>query len=74
MLSHRERSRRISNEHARAEAHVNDGRGSLGQAVRGAAKAAHSLTCGVPDREGNEVKYLREATELIETKVKSDVE
>ena len=26
----------------------------------------HSLTCGVPDRESNESKYLREATELIE--------
>ena len=27
----------------------------------------HSLTCGVPDRESNEIKNLREATELIET-------
>ena len=66
VLSNRERTRRISNEHARAEAHVNDGLGSLGQAVRAAAKATHSLTCGVPDRESNEVKYLREATEIIE--------
>ena len=56
MLSHRERTRRSSNEHAGAEAHVNDGLGSLGQAVRAAAKATHSLTCGVPDRESNEVK------------------
>ena len=31
-----------------------------------AARATHSLTCGVPDRESNETKYLREATELIE--------
>ena len=66
LSTHRERTRRISNEHARAEAHVNDGVGSLGQAVRASAKATHSLTCGVPDREGNEVTYLREATELIE--------
>ena len=36
------------------------------RAVQAAAKATHSLTCGVPDRESNEVKYLREATELIE--------
>ena len=61
VLSHRERTRRISNEHARAEAHVNDGLGSLGQAVRAAAKATHSLTCDVPDRESNEFKYLRMA-------------
>ena len=57
---------RISNEHARVEGHVNDGIGSLGRAVQTAAKATHSLTCGVPDRESDEVKYLREATELIE--------
>ena len=31
-----------------------------------AAKATHSLTCGVPDRESNETKCLMEATELIE--------
>ena len=66
VFSYRERTRRISNEHARAEALVNDGLGSLGQAVRAAAQATHSLTCGVPDRESNEIKYLREATELIE--------
>ena len=63
---HRERTRRITNEHARAEGHVNDGIGSLGKALQAAARATHSLTCGVPDRERNEVKYLREATELIE--------
>ena len=57
---------RITNEHARAEGHVNDGIGSLGKALQVAAKATHSLTCGVPDRESNETKYLREATELIE--------
>ena len=34
--------------------------------LQAAARATHSLTCGVPDRESNEVKYLREATELIE--------
>ena len=66
VATHMERTRRITNEHARAEGHVNDGIGSLGQAVQAAAKATHSLTCGVPDRESNEVKYLREATELIE--------
>ena len=54
------------NEHARAEGHANDGIGSLGKALQAAARATHSLTCGVPDRESDEVKYLREATELIE--------
>ena len=61
--SHGERTRRISNEQ---EAHVNDGLGSLGQAERAAAKATHCLTCGVPSRESDEVRYLREATELTE--------
>ena len=63
---HRERTKRITNEHARAEGHVNDGIGSLEKALQAAARATHSLTCGVPDRESNETKYLRETTELIE--------
>ena len=63
---HRERTRRITNEHARAEGHVNDGIGSWVKPCKPLARATHSLTCGVPDRESNEVKYLREATELIE--------
>ena len=66
VAAHRERTRRITNVHARAEGHVNDGIGSLGKAPQAAAKATHSLTCGVPDRESNETKYLREATELIQ--------
>ena len=44
----------------------NDGIGTLGRALQAAAKATHSLTCGVQDRESNEIKFLREATELIE--------
>ena len=35
----------------RLEGHVNDGIGSLGKALQAAARATHSLTCGVPDRE-----------------------
>ena len=34
--------------------------------MRAAVQATHSLTCGLPDRESNEIKYLREATEVIE--------
>ena len=56
----------LTNERARAEGHVNDGIGSLGRALQAAAKAMHSLTCRVPDRETDETKYLRKATELIE--------
>ena len=66
MLSQWERTGRFSNEHARMEGLVNDALGSLGQAVRAAVQATHFLTCGVPDRESNEIKYLREATEVIE--------
>ena len=39
-----------------AEGHVNEGIGSLGKALQAAARASHSLTCGVPDRESNETK------------------
>ena len=56
---HSERTRRITNEHARAEGHVNDGIGSLGKALQAAAQATHSLTCGVPDRENNETSSSR---------------
>ena len=63
---HRERTGHITNEHARAEGHVNDAIGFLGKALQAAARATHSLTCGVRDRESNETKYLREPTELIE--------
>ena len=48
------------------EAQVNDSLGSLGRAVGAAAQATHSLTCGVPERECNETKYLREAIEISE--------
>ena len=68
VAAHRERTRRITNENARTEAYVNDGIGSLGNALQAAATATHSLTCGVPDRESNETKYLREATKLIEAR------
>ena len=64
MISHRERTKRMTNEHARAEALVNNSLGKLGHCVRDPAAATLSLTCGVP---GNEIKYLREATDLIET-------
>ena len=39
---HRERTRRVTNEHARAEDHVNDGRGSLGKALQAAGCAGQA--------------------------------
>ena len=63
--SHRERCRRLTNEHTRSEAAVNHSLGCLGWFVKETAAATRSLIFGVPDRESNEVKYLREATELI---------
>ena len=48
--SHRESCSRITNGHTRSEA----------------GAATHSPTCGVPDRESNEIRYLKQATELIE--------
>ena len=43
VAAHRERTRRITNEHARAEGHVNDGIGSLDQALQAAARATHTV-------------------------------
>ena len=63
LFSHSERTRKISKEHAGVEAHVNDGIGSLGQAVRAAAKATYFLTCGVPDRESLESGSVIEPNE-----------
>ena len=59
--SHRARCRRATNEHTRSEAAVNHSLGCLGWFVNETAAATHSVTCGMPDRESNEVKYFREA-------------
>ena len=37
-----------------------------GQLVKDTAGATHALSCGVPDRECNEEKYLQEALDMIE--------
>ena len=60
--SHRERRRRATKEHTRSEAAVNHSLGCMGWFVKETAAATHSLTCGVPDRESNEIKYLKDAT------------
>ena len=40
--------------------------GFLGWCVKETDAAIHSLTCGVPDRQSNEIRYLKQATELME--------
>ena len=42
LISHRERTRRFTNEHVRAEALVNNSLGALEHAVKDAAAATHS--------------------------------
>ena len=66
VVSHKERTKRLTNEHTRAEAAVSHSLGNLCCCVKEAAAATHSLTCGERDRESNEVLYLKQATELIE--------
>ena len=69
--SHRERCKIITNEHTRSEAAVNHslgflGLGLMGWCVKETAAATHSLTCGVPDRESTQMRYLKQAIKLIE--------
>ena len=56
LSTHQERARRNINEHARAEGHVNEGMALWLGAVQAAAKATLCLTCGVSDRESDEIK------------------
>ena len=44
VISHKERTKRITNEHAKADALVNDSLGTLVHSVRDAASATRSLT------------------------------
>ena len=60
----------MTNEHTRLEGAVNHSLGFLGWCVKETAAATHLLTCGVPDRESNETRCLKEATELIEERQK----
>ena len=54
-------------DHAMAEEEevLSDSLGCLGTLIKDTAGATHALTCGVPDRESNETKYLKEALEMI---------
>ena len=63
---HRDYIRRATSDHVKAEEVLNNSVGCLRTHVRETANATHALACGVPDRESNETKYLREDTETIE--------
>ena len=45
---------------------ANDDLVYLGLLVKDTASATHALSCGVPDTDSNETKYLGEALEMIE--------
>ena len=48
------------------EGELHESLGKLGQLVQDTAKATRALSCGVPDRECNQAKYLQEALDMIE--------
>ena len=50
----------------KAEEVLSNGVACLGTLVKDTAGATHALTCGVLDRESNETRYLRGATDMIE--------
>ena len=40
--------------------------GKSGPTHQGHCRATHALSCGVPDRESKEARYLQEALDMIE--------
>ena len=64
-ILHRDSLRRATRDHAKAEEVLNNSLGCLGTLVKDTAGATHTLACGVPDRESNETKYLKDALEVI---------
>ena len=61
----RYRCRRATKEFETAEEDLNDSLGRLGQLLKDTAGATHALSCGVPDRESKEARYLQEALDII---------
>ena len=64
--AHWDRCRRATEEFVTAEEDLHDCLGRVGQLVTDSAGATHALSCGVPDRDSNEVCYLQEALDMIE--------
>ena len=64
--AHRDRCQRATKEFETVEKDLNDSLGRPGHLINDTAGATHTLSCGVPDRESNETRYLQEAVDLIE--------
>ena len=64
--SHRERCRHATKDFTMAEEVLHNNLGCLRDLVKDTASATHALSCGVPDRDSDEAKYLREALEMID--------
>ena len=54
-----------TSDHVKAEVVLINGVGCLGTLVKDTAGRIHALACGVPDRELNETKYLKDALDMI---------
>ena len=63
----RDEYHRLSEEYEAAEEYLNDGPVCIRELVPDTAAATHSLSCGTNDRDCNEVKYLQEALDLLES-------
>ena len=59
--THWDRCRRVTKELETAEEDLNDSLGGMGQLIKDTAGATHALSCGVPDLESNEARYLQES-------------
>ena len=45
---------------------LNDSLGRMEQLMKDTAGATDALSCGAPDRDSNDVRYLQEALDMIE--------
>ena len=64
--THRDQCRRATKELETAEEDLNDSIGRMEQLLEDTAAATHALSCGIPDLDSHEVRYLHEALDMIE--------
>ena len=64
-ILHRDSLRRATRDQVKAEEVLNNSLGCFGTLVKDTAGATHAPACGVPDREWNETKYLKDALKVI---------
>ena len=64
--THRDRCRRATKELGTFEEDLNDSLGRMEQLKEDTAAATHTLSCSIPDRDYNEVRYLQETLDMIE--------